>query len=136
VVEQLERRHVVENAATVGAYLGAQLHALAERQPYIGDVRGIGMLWGLEFVLDRDTREPFPAERPLVPVVLRHALKKHDLILRGNRSILQLSPPLVTTTAEIDDLVARLERAIEEGLADLGLAASRPAAVPQAAGTA
>jgi adenosylmethionine-8-amino-7-oxononanoate aminotransferase len=77
-------------------------------------------LWGLEFVLDRDTREPFPAERSLAPAIVRHAFKDDDLILRGNRSIVQVSPPLITTKTEVDDLVARLGRAVGTAVDELG----------------
>jgi taurine-pyruvate aminotransferase len=129
VIEQLEKRGIVDNANIVGGYLGQQLHALAERQPYIGDVRGLGMLWGIEFVLDRETRDPFPPHRSLAPAVIRRALEKHDLILRSNRSILQVSPPLITTAAEVDELMTRLEASIDDSLTELGFEPGR-AAVP------
>src|SRR5947207_10182947 len=57
-VEAFREEGVVENAAAHGAYLADVLPALAERHPSIGDVRGLGLFWGLELVRSRETREP------------------------------------------------------------------------------
>lgn len=133
VIEQLEQRNLVENASRVGSYLGQQLEDLGQRVACVGDVRGMGMLWGLEFVVDRITREPFPSDCLLAPRIIRHALKNHDLILRSNGSILQVSPPLITTESEVDDLVSRLEAAINDGLADVDMRPSGAAGAPMSA---
>src|SRR5688500_12098334 len=57
-IEAFQEEGIVENAAEHGAYLAEALPALAERHPSIGDVRGLGLFWGLELVKRRDTREP------------------------------------------------------------------------------
>src|SRR5438309_3701898 len=57
-IEAFREEGIVENAAAHGAYLGEELRALQERHASIGDVRGLGLFWGLELVRDRETREP------------------------------------------------------------------------------
>src|SRR5215211_742147 len=57
-IEAFQEEGIVENAAEQGAYLAEALPELAERHPSIGDVRGLGLFWGLELVKSRETREP------------------------------------------------------------------------------
>ena len=61
VLEIMERENLVERAARVGARLGARLKQALGDHPIVGEIRGLGMFWGIELVRDRATREPFPA---------------------------------------------------------------------------
>src|SRR5204862_1120637 len=57
-IEAFREEGVVENAAAMGDALRAELPRLAERHPSVGEVRGLGLFWGVELVRNRETREP------------------------------------------------------------------------------
>jgi adenosylmethionine-8-amino-7-oxononanoate aminotransferase len=111
----LEER-LAERAAENGAYLFEGLRTLS-RHPCVGDVRGKGLLAGVELVKDRRTKEAVPADR--IKGVVDYA-RRHGVIVGrsgGGRhlgSTIVLSPPLVITRAEIDRVVAVLDGAITE----------------------
>src|SRR5262245_20244000 len=111
----LEER-LVERSADNGAYLLEGLKTLS-RHPWVGDVRGKGLLAGVELVKDRRTKEAVPADR--IKGVVDYA-RRHGVIVGrsgGGRhlgSTIVLSPPLVITRAEIDRVVAVLDKAIAE----------------------
>jgi 4-aminobutyrate--pyruvate transaminase len=94
-----------------------QLNSLSQYS-IVGDARGIGLIGGIDFVADKKTREPFQAMN-----VLERAARKHGVILRfiGNR--IALSPPLIITEAEIDEMFRRLRLAIQDTLTEQKLAA-------------
>jgi adenosylmethionine-8-amino-7-oxononanoate aminotransferase len=119
-IEEYERLGIVENARAMGEHLRRGLEAIAERVPIVGDVRVAGLLAGVELVADRANRVPFPKGIAPGPLVLRHALRKENLILRGARDVVQLAPPLVVTIGELDDILERFERALTATAAELG----------------
>ena len=98
-----------ENAREVGAYLRERLWALAERHPMIGDVRGMGLLVAIEFVHDRETKEPAP---DLVLRILEGAKERGLIVGRGGlyANVLRLCPPLIVSTADVDAAVAILDQ--------------------------
>jgi 4-aminobutyrate---pyruvate transaminase len=112
-----EEMDVVGHARRVGAHLQQELAALADH-PLVGDVRGVGLLCGLDLVADKKTRAMFPPEHDL-PGILGRNLKKHALILRqvGNR--IALSPPLIITEPQVGDMVGRLKAALDDTWAEL-----------------
>jgi adenosylmethionine-8-amino-7-oxononanoate aminotransferase len=122
-VTQLIERDIVGNARRQGERLRARLVELAERFPLIGDVRGVGLLQGVEFVKDRATREPFPAGvRP--GKLVERAARERGLILRCGNEFAVLAPPLVVTALDIDEMcgilgesVAVTQRALRGGAA-------------------
>ncbi len=123
VLQEIRRRGLVANARAMGAYLRARLGALAARFPLIGDVRGAGLLQGVELVRERATRAPFGAERP--GKVLDQLLRERGLLLRCGDDFVVFAPPLVVTPADIDAMCALFEEAL--ALAQqrlLGVAAS------------
>ncbi len=61
VLAIMEREHLVERAAEMGARLGAQLKEELSGHPMVGDIRGSGLFWGVELVRDRATRTPYRA---------------------------------------------------------------------------
>jgi adenosylmethionine-8-amino-7-oxononanoate aminotransferase len=111
VIGKLVGENIVGRAAEQGAYLGTRLAELAERHVEIGDVRGIGMLWGMEFVADRSSREPFEPAKAFAPLVRRKALQL-GLITRGSANVLILAPALIATPEDIDEIVGIVDRAI------------------------
>jgi 4-aminobutyrate aminotransferase len=98
------------NAAAVGAYAIDRLRAMAARHPSMGDVRGKGLMIGVELVRDRATRE---RAEELRDEVARLAFEHGLLVLGCGRSTLRLIPPLVVTRAEIDEALEILDHVLD-----------------------
>ena len=79
------------------------------KHPSIGDVRGIGMMIGVDFVKDPDTRQP---DAKLRDAVVDYAFERGLLTLGCGKSVIRISPPLCTTKAEMDEGLAIFEEAI------------------------
>ena len=120
-IEIIERDDLVNNSASMGAYFLSQLEDLMERHVAIGDVRGIGLLLGLELVSDRDTKAPF-GEALQVSRRLTEKMQDKGIILRFNADRVTLGPPLCITTGDIDEIVSALDGAIGELESELSLA--------------
>jgi adenosylmethionine-8-amino-7-oxononanoate aminotransferase len=105
-----------------GAHLRAALDRLAGRHEIIGDVRGLGLFAGVEFVADRDTREPFPEKAALTRRVVRGAMDRGVLILPGVAGAnygrggdhIHLSPPYIVSEAQIDQIADVLDDTLTE----------------------
>ena len=108
-LQVIEREGLVEHAARVGAHALARLQAMKQRHPLIGDVRGRGLLLGIELVSDRGAKTPAPdaAERVLYAALSRGLSFKTTM---GN--VLTLTPPLVTTQAQMDAALDILDDAL------------------------
>jgi L-2,4-diaminobutyrate transaminase len=89
----------------------------------IGDVRGKGLFQGIEFVRNRASREPFPAKLAFGVRVGRRALD-NGLLCRFDPHWLALGPPLISTAAQIDEMLAILDRSLQEVLHDLSVKGS------------
>lgn len=111
-VETLRNERLVENAAALGEELGAGLRDLAARHGCIGDVRGLGLLWGVELVRDRQTKEPLQAKS------LARAALGRGLYLYARENVLLVAPPLVTSREELAEGLGLLDEVL----------AARPAA--------
>jgi 4-aminobutyrate aminotransferase len=107
----IEDEGLVENAARIGTIGLERLHAMMERHPLIGDVRGRGCLLGAELVLDRDTREPANDD---ADAVLYAALRRGLSFKTTMGNILTLGPPLVTTDDQMHRAMDILDEAIGE----------------------
>jgi adenosylmethionine-8-amino-7-oxononanoate aminotransferase len=127
-IRQILDEGIPENARARGAQAIARLRALQARRPVIGDVRGEGLLIGVEFVRDPATRERFPAEVNL-GIKVREAARRRGLLLRASHWMLALAPPLTITAAEMDEMLDIVEAALEDvlgaGVPDRPLAAGR-----------
>nr|AAD30473.2 putative pyridoxal phosphate-dependent aminotransferase [Streptomyces clavuligerus] len=98
----IERENLLDNASTVGAYLGKRLAELSDL-PIVGDVRQTGLMLGVELVADRGTREPLPG------AAVAEALRERaGILLRANGNALIVNPPLIFTQEDADELVAGL----------------------------
>ncbi len=111
VLRELLDYDLCRAAGERGLQLRAGLEALAARHPSIGDVRGIGLLQGVEFVADRATRRPFPRDLKFGLQVSR-AARERGLLMRADPNWLVLAPPLVSTPADIDEILGILDAAI------------------------
>jgi len=113
VLDVIEREELIERGREVGDYLRGQLRELAKTRPLIGDVRGFGMLAGLEFVTDRDARTPATRETVRLLELMR---RRHILVGNEGRdgNILKLRPSLVFQHEHVDLLVSALDGALGE----------------------
>ena len=120
----IAQHRLVERAASLGALLQSSLKTLSaqgEGAGLVGDVRGIGMLAGVELVADRATKRPFARERKVVERLVDAGLR-HGIVLWPNTGqadgvngdLVLIAPPLVITQEEIQQLVARLRSALAD----------------------
>jgi 4-aminobutyrate--pyruvate transaminase len=82
--------------------------------PLVGELRGVGFVAGLELVADKKTRRSFAPKQAVCPRVVQFA-QEEGLIVRAIGDTISICPPLIMTTDEIDDMFARLGRALERG---------------------
>lgn len=114
----VEEEKLVDNAREMGSYLLGKLSELAQKHHVIGDVRGLGLLTGVELVADRDTKQP--VHESYVASILSHCSTQGVLIGRTNRSFndlnntLCITPALVTGQNEIDLIVDAIDVAITQ----------------------
>jgi L-2,4-diaminobutyrate transaminase len=106
VITQMLERDLVGNAKRQGAHLRAQLEQMAARFPIIGDVRGAGLLQGVEFRRDR-----FPgAQRP--GKLVEAEARARGLLIRCGADFAAFAPPLTVTEADIDEMTGILDESI------------------------
>jgi 4-aminobutyrate aminotransferase len=110
----LVEREYAANAAEVGEYFIARLRELQTRYPCIGDVRGKGLMIGMELVTDRTSRTP---ARALSEAVLTRAYHQGLLLLACGLSTVRFIPPLMINRAHVDEALRMLEAALKEALA-------------------
>jgi 4-aminobutyrate aminotransferase len=108
---RLLRGGLIENAGRVGAGLLAKLRGLMDRHPLIGDVRGMGLMIGIEIVSDRATRAP---ARPQQERIIRRAFERGLLTLPCGQSTIRLTPPLICSDSDVDKAVSILDEVFTE----------------------
>jgi taurine--2-oxoglutarate transaminase len=108
-IEAYEEDKIFENAKTVGAHLGQRLEELKQKHPSVGDARYIGLFTALEFVKNRETKEP------LDPTPLKSFLIANGVYVFAFKNILFVVPPLVITKEQLDEGLDL----IDDGLAEL-----------------
>jgi adenosylmethionine-8-amino-7-oxononanoate aminotransferase len=126
VLRILESEKLVEASAQKGERLLALLQARLGDHPNVGEIRGRGLLVGLELVADRATREPFLRSVRLVEAVMRHAREAGLLVYHGtgnadgtNGDTVLLGPPFVVTDDELAAIAGRLGSAIEQATTEV-----------------
>jgi alanine-glyoxylate transaminase/(R)-3-amino-2-methylpropionate-pyruvate transaminase len=110
-LEVIDREQIQQNALKVGGHLKQRLADLAERQPLVGEVRGMGLMLGVELVRDRGTKEPASAE---AAEVLELAKERGLLIGKGGLfgNVLRIKPPMCVTKDDADFLVDCLDEVL------------------------
>jgi len=110
-IETLEEEAPPQQVGGVGAYLRAGLERLWERYPLIGDVRGKGLMQGIEFVADRKTKEPAPKA---VNHLFEETRSRGMLIGKGGLygNVIRLAPPMTATEEHVDEALAILDHAL------------------------
>ncbi|HEV7371850.1 aspartate aminotransferase family protein [Arenibaculum sp.] len=117
----LERDGLVERTRTdIGPYLQQRLREAFADHPLVGEVRGVGLIAGIELVKDRQRRTFWPGGGKIGQMCRDHCFA-NDLVMRAVRDTMVLAPPLVITRDEVDDLVERATRAIDATARDLGV---------------
>jgi 4-aminobutyrate aminotransferase len=111
VLEVIQEERLMENAAKQGAYALKRLEELKERSSVVGDVRGKGLMIGVELVEDKTTREPAPQ---LTSEVIQRAWKRGVAIITCGASTLRIAPPLTITQELLDAALDIVEKAIME----------------------
>ncbi|MCR5734016.1 MAG: aspartate aminotransferase family protein [Lachnospiraceae bacterium] len=101
VTEQFEKLNILDNVNEMGEYLLKKLLSLKEKYPVIKDVRGKGLMLGLEF----DENKP-------VSEVCKKALENSLVVISASGNVLRLVPPLVISKADIDEMTEKLERSL------------------------
>ena len=105
----LIQNQYMQNAQDIGEYTLDALSEIMARHPSIGDVRGIGLMIGVEFVQDRETKEPAVDLRDKI---IDLAFERGLLTLGCGQSVIRISPPLSTTKSEVDEALMILEEGI------------------------
>jgi len=117
-IQILEDEHLADNAAVMGDRLLDGLNELKDKHKIIGDVRGLGLLCGVELVKDRATKEHFPAEADLA-ARLTQGFADNGILLRGGDTM-NVAPPLCVTPGEIDEILTVMDRVIGQAAHELG----------------
>ena len=111
VLDIFEKEQLVENSAKMGDYIKAELKAIAKKCKYLGDVRGMGLVMGLEFVKDKKTKEP-------APELIKHVITKcaNNGLLVGSvgvyGNVIRVAAPLVITRDEADESLLIMEKVL------------------------
>ncbi len=124
-VKHIKRHRLVERCDSMGAVLQKKIAILLDL-PSVGDVRGLGLLAGIEFVADKKTKAPFPRALRFAETFVANA-QDAGLILWPNTGhadgengdLVMLAPPFIVTEAELDELVVRFKTALDRTLEKL-----------------
>ncbi len=111
VIDEIVENRLHERAQTLGAHLVSRLEAL-KASGVVGEVRGKGMLRGVELVRDPGTREPFPD----LGRALKETSLENGLIMRIDPCWFAVAPALIATEAEIDELCERVDQSLTAAL--------------------
>ncbi|SDE81336.1 aspartate aminotransferase family protein [Limimaricola pyoseonensis] len=126
VQEVIARDNLLENVREMGAHLRARLEEVLGDHPKVGDIRGRGLFQGIELVADRATKAPFDPDLKLHARIKAQAMGQGLMCYpmggtidgqRGDHVL--LAPPFIVTRDDVDEIVARLAKAIDLALAEL-----------------
>ncbi len=119
VINYLLEHHLVENARERGKQALEGLRLMMDRHPIIGDVRGLGMMFGFEFVRDRASKEPFEPKRHLSLAFEREALQRGLITYPCTGTVdgvlgdmMLMAPPLTMTASQMDDLLSIVDASL------------------------
>jgi adenosylmethionine-8-amino-7-oxononanoate aminotransferase len=118
VLQEMQEHNLVQRVEEMGRYLVEKLDDLKELG-VIGEIRGKGLMIGIELVRNPETLEKFPKESEFGLRVGRNCLHKKKMIVRMAPDWVAIAPPYIVEPEEIDEMVRRLGQAIEEELSEL-----------------
>ncbi|MFP5107650.1 aspartate aminotransferase family protein [Neobacillus sp. C211] len=121
VLEYLEQNNIIQEVESKGAYLRAQLEGLKPLFTFIGDIRGKGLLLGIEFVQQVESKTPYPRNAQITQRIVALAKEKGLLVYPAGAGIdgingdsIIISPPLTITQKEMEELVHLLKKTFED----------------------
>ena len=128
VLNYIKAHDLVAQAARVGHHLLRRLESLT-RYPIVGDVRGTGLLLGVEFVADQATKRPFPPERGVTRQIVEACLAEGVMVVPGMGGMIdgaagdhiQISPPYIFSEANVEQLGNALETSIQNVMREIGI---------------
>ena len=108
VIKEIEDKDLLRNAKVTGDYFRIKLEELKDKHEIIGDVRGMGLMQGIEVVKDKASKVPAPQ---YVAQVFEESRKQRVLIGKGGLygNVIRLGPPLIATKSDIDELITALD---------------------------
>ena len=123
-IDIMERENLVENSAAMGTYFLEQLRQRFADHPYVGDIRGQGLMMAIELVADRKTKRFFDHDKWAHRAIQRKAYDE-GVMVRALPYVeaISFSPPLCITRAEIDEAIARFARGFDAAMPELRAAA-------------
>src|SRR5258707_4570274 len=107
-----EERSILDHVRKVAPHFQAGLRRL-ESHPLVGEVRGIGLIAGIELVQDKATKQAFDPKAGIGAHLAQRA-QEHGLLIRAMGDNIGICPPLIITESEIDDLLTRLGKAFDD----------------------
>jgi taurine---2-oxoglutarate transaminase len=117
-IREMQRLNLVERSREMGCYLGDKLNSLKPAHPSIGDVRGLGLFWGVELVKSQKTKQPLNTKeekisgKPLIVDKVAAEMMKHGVALQSWISHFVIAPPLIIEKSEIDFAVSVFDKAL------------------------
>jgi len=117
-IEEMQKHKLVERSAELGEYLGQKLTALKDKHPSIGEVRGLGLFWGVELVKNGKTKEPFNtmtdkvSGKPLLVDKVAGEMMKNGVFLQAWISHFVFAPPFIITKEQIDEAIRTFDTAL------------------------
>ena len=125
VLDIMEEERILEHVRELECYVAPRWRRLADH-PLVGESRGLGLLWGLELVRDKQTRQPFAAEQRITPRLTDLLLQRgvslavqagcYDFVVGDD---VRFTPPLIITRAQVDEVLAALGAALDTLVAEL-----------------
>ncbi|GKZ40915.1 hypothetical protein AbraIFM66951_006454 [Aspergillus brasiliensis] len=131
VQKVIKRDNLLENVRNMGKYLGDRLRGSLEQHPHVGDIRGKGLFWGIEFVKDKETKEPFSPGKGVAFQIQETGLKPEYGVslyaangtvdcMKGDHII--LAPPYNVSKEEIDIIVDTAAKVLDDVFAKINAA--------------
>ncbi|KAF5858319.1 hypothetical protein ETB97_004555 [Aspergillus alliaceus] len=120
----IKEDNLLENVRSLGEYLGNSLKERLGDHKHVGDIRGRGFFWAIEFVKDKESKEPFPAERKIAAHIHKTGISEYSISLiygsgvadGKNGDIIQIAPPYNASREDIDVIVERTALVIKRVL--------------------
>ncbi len=127
VLDEIDEQGLLDNVNEMGALLSDGLNARFGQNPYVGDIRGRGMFFGLEMVVDQESKMPFDASLGLNKIIKRAAMDAGLLVYPFGGSVdgktgdhILLAPPFIVTPDDVQMIVDRLGKAVDSALKQIG----------------
>jgi adenosylmethionine-8-amino-7-oxononanoate aminotransferase len=119
ILKYITENKLVEKCAETGDYMKKRLEELQKDHPIVGDVRGIGLMLGIELVKDKNTKEPFPPDAKVASAVTREAMQRGVIVYPGTGTAdgivgdhILMTPPYIIAREHVDELISVLDQSI------------------------